>query len=301
MRFGLWVRALRAPFFTAAVVPVVIGTAVALQETGAFSLLFFALALAGAVAAHAGTNLGNDYYDHKSGNDEANRAPTPFSGGSRVIQEGLIPASRIFSASVTSFLVAAAIGIYFYATFGFPILVIGAIGVAMGFFYTAPPVRLGYRGLGELFVGLGFGTLIVAGSYYVQAAALSGTAFIASAPIAILIAMVLLINEFPDHDADKKVGKRTLVVILGKKRALRLYHSMVVLAYALVGILAVPGIYPIYTLAVFLTLPLAAKAIRISGKNYDTHYILPANAATVMAHLFFGLLFAAGYVAAALF
>lgn len=297
MRFGLWLRALRAPFFTAAVVPVVVGTSVAFQEAGTFDLLIFLLAVIGTVAAHAGANLGNDYYDHKSGNDEANKTPTPFSGGSRVIQDGLISANRIITASVFSFALAAVIGLYFYLIFGVSILALGLLGLLTGFFYTAPPLRLSYRGMGEVFVGIGFGTLIILGAYYVQTAVFSIGAILVSVPVCILIATVLLINEFPDHKADRKVNKKTLVVILGKRNALKLYHFMLVFAYALVAGLALLGIYPIYTLSVFLTLPLAVKAIRVSRKNYDkVSGILPANAATIMIHLFFGLLLAFGYL-----
>ena len=298
INFKLWARAIRAPFFAATVVPVAFGSILAWSGTGGFLWLRFWLAMLGAILVHTGTNLANDYFDHLSGCDAANTDPTPFSGGSRVIQEGQILPGQVLFASFASFALGGMIGLYLnHICLGNTILIIGMVGIFLGIFYTAKPLRIGYGTFGELAVGIGFGPLMVMGSYYVQAEALPFNIFLASLPVGILIALVLYINEFPDYAADKKVGKKTIVVILGKKSAVRLYHILLVSVYALIITLVAFKILPNACLIAFLTLPLALKTFAVSKKNFDKIYeLLPANAATIGLHLSIGLLLSAGVV-----
>src|SRR3989338_9956599 len=227
INFKLMSRAFRIPFFTATIIPVAFGSIAAWHDANHFSWPRFFLAMIGAILIHAGTNTANDYFDHISGADQANPNPTPFSGGSRVIQEGLIPAKKILLMSLSCFALGSAIGLYLnHLVGGNVILILGAIGVFLGIFYSAKPFRIGYGTFGELAVCIGFGPLMVMGAYYVQAKTLPMSAFLISIPIGILIALVLCINEFPDYDGDKAAGKRTLVVILGKKNAALLYHIL---------------------------------------------------------------------------
>ncbi|MCQ9206901.1 MAG: 1,4-dihydroxy-2-naphthoate octaprenyltransferase [Omnitrophica bacterium] len=292
----IWIKAIRVPFFTATIIPVAFGSIFAWSEAGNFFWGRFWLAMLGALFAHAGTNLANDYFDHLSGCDEANTTPTPFSGGSRVIQDGLIRPRQILFASCASFILTAIIGLYLnYISKGNIILIIGLIGIFLGIFYTAKPFHIGYGSLGELAVGIGFGPLMIMGSYYVQAEVLPFSVFLASIPIGILITLVLYINEFPDYTSDKKVGKRTLVVILGKKNAVILYHILLASVYVAVTALVVFQILPLLCLIVFLSLPLALKAFMVSKSNFDKIYeLLPANAATIGLHSIIGLLLSAG-------
>ncbi|NQT46884.1 MAG: 1,4-dihydroxy-2-naphthoate octaprenyltransferase, partial [Candidatus Omnitrophica bacterium] len=249
MGFKVWIKAIRAPFFTATIIPVALGAIVAWNDTGGFMWVKFLLALSGALFIHAGTNLANDYFDHRSGCDEANPNPTPFSGGSRVIQDGAIPPQKILRASSGSFIIGGVIGLYLnYICKGNTILILGIIGIFLGFFYTAGPFRIGYGSLGELAVGVGFGPLMVLGSYYVQAGQLPLHIFLISIPVAILIALVLLINEFPDYVADKAVGKKTMVVILGKKDAVMVYHILLSAVYIIILSLVIGKILPILCL-----------------------------------------------------
>ena len=216
----LWLRAIRAPFFTATVIPVALGSVIAWYDADNFIWMRFWLAMFGALLIHTGVNLANDYFDHLAGCDEANPTPTPFSGGSRMIQEKLIAPKKILYVSLASFVFGGAIGLYLnYLCRGNIILVLGLCGVFLGFFYTAKPFRIGYGSFGELATGFGFGPLMVLGSYYVQAERLPFKVFLISIPVGLLIALVLFINEFPDYFADKSVGKRTMVVILGKRKA----------------------------------------------------------------------------------
>ena len=291
-------RVFRIPFFTATMVPVAFGSIAAWRDTGIFSWARFWLAMIGAILIHAGTNTANDYFDHISGCDEANPNPTPFSGGSRVIQEGLIPAKKILLISLSCFALGSAIGLYLnHLVGGNVILILGAIGVFLGIFYSAKPFRIGYGSFGELAVGIGFGPLMVGGAYYVQVRAFPPSAFLISIPIGILIALVLYINEFPDYDGDKAVGKRTLVVILGKRNAVFLYQILLASAYFSIISLVVTGLLPLASLIVFITLPVALKAFRTSKNNYDKiHELLPANAATIGLHSMIGILLCTGLI-----
>ncbi|MFH1996330.1 MAG: 1,4-dihydroxy-2-naphthoate octaprenyltransferase [Candidatus Omnitrophota bacterium] len=295
---SIWIKAARAPFFTATIIPVSVGTLLAWHAAGVFLWARFALAMAGAILVHAGTNLANDYFDHRSGNDEANRNPTPFSGGSRMIQNGLIPAKNILAASLLTFGAGALIGLYLNSILkGNVVLFLGVIGVFLGFFYTAGPVSIGYRSFGEIAVGVGFGPLMVLGAYYVQAEHLTLPVFFVSVPIGLLIALVVFINEFPDYDADKSVGKKTVVVLLGKKRAITLYRALLGSVYICIAALIALKALPLICGIVFLTIPLAIKAFVVSRNNYEKIYeLLPANAATIGLHSLIGILIGVGVI-----
>ncbi len=286
------------PFFTATIIPVIFGAIVAWHDTGNFIWLRFFLALSGAMLIHAGTNLANDYFDHRWGCDEANLTPTPFSGGSRVIQEGLIAPRNILYVSLAAFSAGSAIGLYLNHISGSNvILIIGLMGVFLGFFYTARPLRIGYGSLGELAVGVGFGPLMVMGAYYAQARNLPFKVFVISIPIGLLIALVLFINEFPDYQADKCAGKRTLVVVLGKKNAAILYHVLLAAVYLIIIALIYFKFLPAASLITFLGLPLALKAFVISRKNFGKiDELLPANAATIALHAIIGFLLCSGFI-----
>ena len=302
-KLKLWIKAARMPFLTATLVPVILGSAAAWHDFNVFSWPLFFLALFGAIFVHLGISLSNDYFDHMSGNDEANKKPTPFSGGSRVIQEKLIPAKHILTAAILFFALGSAIGLYLnFILPGNVVIILGAIGIFLGLFYTAPPFKIGYNGFGEIITGIGFGPLMVLGSYFVQAQVITPSSFFISIPIAILIALVLFINEFPDYDADKKVGKKTLVVLLGKKFCVNIYFIFLILAYIIVIAGVISNLLPYHTLIILLTLPLAYTAIKNLVRNYDKiDELLPSNKATIGLHLLFGLLMAVGYILASVF
>lgn len=291
-----WILAIRAPFFTASVAPAVVGVAVAFYEGYAVNWWHAALTLVGLVAVHGGTNLANDYYDHRTRDDWLNLTPTPFSGGSRVIQDGVISPRAMFIYSLACFAVGIACGLYLWrATPGNVVLWLGLFGVASGFLYTALPVAIGYRGVGELFVGLNFGPVAVLGAHYVQAGHLSPAALMASVPVGLLIAAVLYINEFPDYEADRQVNKKTLVVLLGPKRARYGYIILIALTYAAIITSVAVGVLPTWALLGLLTLPLAVKAITVLMRRYAEPYkLLPANALTILVHFATGILLAVG-------
>jgi 1,4-dihydroxy-2-naphthoate octaprenyltransferase len=298
MNFKIWFKAIRVPFFTATIIPVVFGYLLAWFDGAVFVWPRFFLTLVGAVCIHAGTNLANDFFDYLARCDEANPTPTPFSGGSRVIQEGLILPKKILVASLAFFAFGSLCGLYLnHISGGNVILILGMIGVFLGFFYSARPFKIGYGCLGELATGVGFGPLMVMGAYFVGAQRLPFKVFLISVPIGILIALVLFINEFPDYVGDKTVGKRTLVVALGKKRAVIIYHVLLATVYVFTAGLIAARFLPTFCLIALLSLPVAIRAVAVSKNNYDKIYeLLPANAATIGLHAMIGALLCVGIV-----
>ncbi|MEE8440280.1 MAG: 1,4-dihydroxy-2-naphthoate octaprenyltransferase [Spirochaetia bacterium] len=292
-----WIIALRAPFLTASLVPVLLGTAVAWTTAGPLSWGIFLLTLFAALLLHAGANLMNDYFDHKSGNDEANREfVRPFSGGSRVIQMGLLTPLEVLSGSLLFLAISTAIGIYLAVTKGPLIFGLGAVGLVSAVFYTAGPFNWSKRGVGEIVIGVNFGILMSVGAYYVQTQRFDWLPVIASIPLSLLIAAVLFINEFPDYNADKQVGKRTLVVRLGRNRAVVLYATIMAAVYVSIGAGVAWALLPPIALLGLVTLPLALRAVLHAVKNHSSSFdLIPANALTVTIHLTTGLLLTLAY------
>ncbi|GMR09520.1 MAG: hypothetical protein BMS9Abin28_0339 [Anaerolineae bacterium] len=299
-RWALFVNATRLPFLTATLVPVLLGTVIAWND-GFFSFGLFLLALFGAAFFHLGTNVMNDYFDHTSGADEANLTPTPFAGGSRLIQRGLIEPSALRRLAWGLFAAGTLIGLALVALVGPELLVFGVVGFLLGLLYTAPPVRLVHKGLGEIAIGLGFGPVMVLGAYWVQAQQLSASALYASIPVGILIAAVLYINEIPDRMWDEKAGKRTLITRMSPDTAVTGYAVLIAAAYLTIVMGAALGIMPLATLIGLLTIPMAWSAFKTLRRHHGFPYrLIPANAYTVFLHFFTGLLLAAGYFVAGL-
>jgi len=291
-----WFTALRAHFLTATIAPVLVGTAAAWYQTGRFDALRFTLALVGAALVHLGANMSNDYFDARSETDALNASGSAFSGGSRVIQDGLIPARHILIAAIACITAGSLIGIWLVVSLrSLWLLGIGMAGVFCAFFYTGVPLRLGYRGFAEILNGISFGPIIALGAFAVQAPLWSWTALAASLPPGLLLGGLLVINEFPDHDADKAVGKKTVVVLLGKPRALLVYDAALALPFLWVIAFAAAGVFPAWTLLAVLSAPLAVRAIRVAHEHHgDNRRLAAANRDTFYLHLSFSLLFAAG-------
>lgn len=294
----LWVAKTRAPFFTASIVPILLGTLIAWARTETLYLGYFVLTLIGGICLHAGVNMTNDYFDHRWGSDEVNREfVSPFTGGSRLIQMGIVSPNTMLWQGLTFFLCGGLIGLFLVLTRGLTVLWLGLFGALTGFFYTAPPVRLVATGIGELFIGLDFGVLMVLGAYYTQVTQLSWEAAAASLPVAFLISAVLYINEFQDMKADQAVGKNQIVVRLGRRRAVAGYGLLMMAIYSslVLGVVLV-GVSP-FALLGLLTLPLAWQGYQVARAHYDSpSALVPANAATIRNHLLTGLLMSLGYV-----
>ena len=291
-----WLKAARAPFFTGSLAPIAVGTATAFDETGVISWPAALLSLLALVCLHAGANLANDYYDHISGNDEVNVSyATPITGGSRLIQRGLVRPGEILAASLVSLTLGAGIGLYLVWMAGWPILVLGIVGGVTGFCYTAPPLKLGYRGVGEIFIFLDFGLLPVLGAHYVQAQAFSSGAAFAGVCVGLLMTNVLWINQFQDAEADAAVGKRHWVVRLGRRRSSRVHAALFALAYGAIVIGAAAKALPAWAMLGLLSAPLAVRASCVSSRCCDhLDRLTPANVGTIAVHLLTSLLLALG-------
>jgi len=295
--FFVWVKELRASFFTATLVPVALGATIAWNMLRVFNATYFILTLTAALCLHAGTNMINDYFDFRSGCDLHpiyKEFWAPFFGGSRLLPEKILNPRDVYIASLLSFGLGGLIGLHLALERGIVIILLGVTGVLSGYFYVT---HLATRGVGEFFVSLNFGPLMVFGSYYVQAQTMALKPLVASIPVGLLIASVLLINEIPDYDADKRVGKNTLVVRLGRKRAADVYGMLMFLTYAVILLEVSLSLMPVLTLLSFLTAPLAIRAVYVAKRNYEEpRKLVPANVGTILVHLFTGLLLCVAYV-----
>ncbi|MHC4633440.1 MAG: 1,4-dihydroxy-2-naphthoate octaprenyltransferase, partial [Planctomycetota bacterium] len=209
-------HASRPKFLVASVAPVLVGSCLGYATVGSFNWPLFILALLGIMAIHSSANLANDYFDHLSGNDWANKNPTPFSGGSRYIQKGILSPKAMLLAALVALVVGSSLGVVIILlTESLFILILGLLGMLGGFFYTAPPLKLGYRYIGEIVIALLFGLLPVYGSYYLQTKMIDAIPLLPACVVGILIFLVIFVNEFPDLKADAAVDKKTLVVHFG--------------------------------------------------------------------------------------
>ena len=294
----LALRSTRLPFLSATLVPVTLGIAIAAVH-GAFDLWSALLTVIGAACIQLGLNVANDVFDSSLGADDANVTPTKFSGGSRVIQYGLVTFRRMAAVSFGFYAAGSAIGLLLLATRGSPaLLVIGVVGVLVSLAYTAPPAKLVYRGLGEVAVALGFGPLMLLGAYVVQTGGvITLEPIIASVPVGLLVALILYVNEIPDRRGDVRAGKRTLPVRFSPETIVRGYDVTVASAYATVvaGVLA--GVLPLAALLVLLTIPLARRVHDGLRPNYDNPYgLMAVMAVNIRVHLLAGVLLLGAYV-----
>jgi 1,4-dihydroxy-2-naphthoate polyprenyltransferase len=295
---SLTLRATRLPFLTATIVPVLVGIAIAASR-GLFDPLTALLTVVGAAAVQLGLNVLNDVFDARQGADDANVTPTQFSGGSRVIQYGLVSLRRMTLLAGSLYLVAGVVGLVLLALRpSAELLVIGVAGFIVSAGYTAPPLKLVYRGLGEVAVAIGFGPLMLVGAYVVQSGGpVALEPVVASVPIAILVALILYVNEIPDRRGDARVGKRTLPVRLSSTTVIRIYEVAAAVAFAVIVLGVGGGLLPIPSLVVLALVPLARQVSRGLRANYDNPYGLMAfMGVNIRLHLYAGIALLLAYV-----
>tara|TARA_B100001758_G_scaffold243563_1_gene253502 strand:+ start:2078 stop:3361 length:1284 start_codon:yes stop_codon:yes gene_type:complete len=292
-----WVVIMRLPFLSATIMPILVGAAVAKFMGYTVDWSWLGLTLLGGSLLHIGTNTSNDYFDHLSGTDNLNYnySNKGLNGGSRGIQMGLISPEGVRNLTVIVFALSALVGVPLIQKAGMPVLWLGLIGFLSGLFYTAPPFRFSSRkGLGELLIGLNFGPLMVAGSTLVQTGQLLPEAFLAGIPLGFLIAAVVYINEFPDHDSDKATGKNTLIVVFGPERARVGYVALVSGAFLSIVLLVLNGTFPSSILIALLASYFGLTSIQTLYKYYNDRLLEPANWGTIIMHSLTGLLLFAG-------
>jgi 1,4-dihydroxy-2-naphthoate polyprenyltransferase len=291
----IWLMAARPRTLPAAIAPVLVGTAAAVEATQDLHVGAFLAALVGSIFIQVGTNLANDYSDAKRGADTADRL-----GPVRVTSSGLVAPRRVLWATWLAFGVAVAAGIYLATVAGAVIIAVGAVSILAGVLYTGGPRPYGYEGLGELFVFLFFGLVAVNGSYYVQLEELDWLPFGLSVPVGFLATAILVVNNVRDIDTDRRAGKRTLAVRIGRERARALYTGLVAGAFVAlpVALLAADG--PALALLGLLAAPLALAPWRavqtatdgptLNGALAGTGALLAAFSVLVTAGLLLDLL-----------
>jgi len=293
MKLKVWFAETRPQFLLLSVVLAFLGTSIAWYD-GYFHLGYALLAFFGLLLCHISVNVLNDYFDYRSGIDlEARR--TPFSGGSGILPAALLKPKQVLWFGLSSLLLAVPIGVYFVIARGWALLPLLLAAAVYILFYT--PFILKTR-LPEWAAGLGLGTLPVLGAYFVQMAAYTVPAVIASIPSGILVHNLLLLNEFPDVEADRKAGRKTMPIVLGKEKASIAYSALTIIVYLWVIGWVVAGKMPAFSLLALLTLPLAIKAIQGALKPEDMNKLVPAMANNVLVVLLTQLLLGIGYILA---
>lgn len=280
--------AARVRTLPASIAPVLVGTALA-GYYHVFHPLRFVAALIGAMFIQVGTNLSNDYSDARRGADTEDRL-----GPVRVTAGGLVPPGQVLVATYISFGVAVAAGAYLVVVAGWQLLLVGAASILAGVLYTGGPRPYGYEGLGEVFVFLFFGIVAVAGSFFVQVKHLNWEAFALAVPVGLVAAAILVVNNFRDLDTDRRAGKRTLAVRLGRARTRSMFAVIVYLAYLLTPVTWVFGPLRPWLFLPWLTLPLAAAIVRTVRNRTDGASLNEALARTGMLQLAFCMLLSAG-------
>ena len=272
-----WLRAIRIRFLLASVIAVSNGLAIAYWKTGQFDPLYAGLTYAGVAFLHASVDLLNDYWDHKRGIDTATTR-TKFSGGTGVLPDKVLTPKAVYTAGVVFLILGALVGTFFVAIRGVTIAVILGFAVVAIYFYSTSIVN---SGLGELFVGIK-GAMIVLGTFYVQTGVIDAAAIFVGVIVGLLSATVLFVNSFPDFDADRSKGRRTLVILAGKRNAAMAFPLFVIAAYAMIVAGIFFGFTKIYSLASLASIPLAVKAIAALRKDHETTQgLVPAMGATV--------------------
>jgi len=281
-----WWKALRYHFIPPSIFPATLGAAVALVADHTFYPFYFFLVLVGVVVNHIALNMADDYFDYKQAVDKLKpEEGSPYSGGSGTLGRGLIRPSSMLKAFVICFSITAAIGLYLTVTRGLPVVLFCLLGIFCSIFYTAPPISFSHRGLGELGQLVNFGTTIGLGSYFVQTQRLSLQAFVATLPLGIMLFSMIVINEIPDYEEDRRAGKLNLVVRYGKRAGVRLYFTSWACTYMVVALGVLFRVLPLTALLALASLPLTLRSMQTLREDYENPVRLaPANLGMMKAH-----------------
>lgn len=289
-RITIWGKALRVRYFSASLIPLLLGTVIA-DKRAVISIPRWLLVLGVVLLTHSASNLLNDLYDDHYGTDRVNRDYSPFNGGSRVLQEKLITGASLKKALLLCY-TGGTICLLLLSLWGggWGVFLLGLAGLGLGYLYSAPPFRLSGTALGELLVGLAFGPLLVMGTATALTGVLWFEPLLISLPVGALISAVIFINEFPDYQADRATGKKTLVVRMGKERSIRYFAYLLVVAHLLMAVnFLILGTHR-YLLSFVFTLPLAVWVYLHGKQNLDeAKKLIPACAGMIVLHLLNGL------------
>ncbi|MBB46269.1 MAG: 1,4-dihydroxy-2-naphthoate prenyltransferase [Thaumarchaeota archaeon] len=287
-----WLRVIRVRFLLASVVAVSAGLAITWWQTGNITLFDAVLTMAGVLCLHASVDLLNDYWDFKRGIDTTTQR-TKMSGGSGVLPDGLLKPAQVYVAGIIFLIIGASIGIYFVATNGVTIGIILAFAVISIYFYSTKLVNWG---LAEVFVTIK-GTMIVIGTYFVQTQQITEPVVLCGIIIGVLSSLVLFITSFPDYDADKAKGRKTLVISLGKQNSCSILWVFPAIAYGITITAVISEIFPISCLIILATIPLIIKSGYKLKQNYEElTNLIPAMSSTLYFSRITGALLVVGFL-----
>ena len=287
-----WLRVIRIRFLLASVIAVSVGLAITWWHSSNVTIFDAILTMGGVLALHASVDLLNDYWDFKRGIDTTTHR-TKMSGGSGVLPEGLLKPAQVYVAGITFLIIGTAIGIYFVATDGIVIGIILAFAVISIYFYSTKIVDWG---LAEVFVAIK-GSMIVIGTYFVQTSQITESTVLAGIVIGVLSSLVLFITSFPDHDADKAKGRKTLVISLGMQKACTILWIFPAITYGITIIAVVFEIFPVFCLIILSTVPLIIKSGYRLKQNYDKLInLIPVMSSTLYFSRITGALLVVGFL-----
>jgi len=289
---AVWLRVIRIRFLLASVIAVSIGLVITWWHTNDITIFDAILTMCGVLALHASVDLLNDYSDFKRGIDTITKR-TKMSGGSGVLPEGLLKPTQVYAAGITFLIIGAIIGIYFVITDGIIIGLILGFAIISIYFYSSKIVDWG---LAEVFVTIK-GTMIVIGTYFVQTTQITESVVFGGIIAGVLSSLVLFITSFPDHDADKVNGRKTLVINLGKQKAVNVLWIFPIIVYGLVIIAVINQFFPIFCLIVFITLPLIIKSGQKLKQNYnELNKLVTIMSSTLLFSRITGVLLVIGFL-----
>ncbi|MEX2193619.1 MAG: prenyltransferase [Nitrosarchaeum sp.] len=289
---AVWLRVIRVRFLLASVIAVSVGLAINWRQNSIVDPLDAILTFAGVMALHASVDLLNDYWDYKRGIDTVTKR-TKMSGGTGVLPEGLLKPSSVYRAGIGFLILGSVIGFYFVLTDGIIIAVILGFAILSIYFYSTKIVD---SGLAEFFVAVK-GTMIVLGTFFIQSTQITLESLLAGIVVGVLSSLVLFITSFPDHDADKSKGRKTLVITVGKKNAVSLFWMFPTISYSLIILGVSIGIFPILSLITLFSIPLVIKAGIGLKKNFDSvDELVPFMSSTLMFSRITGTLFVLSFL-----
>ncbi len=295
---AIWWQAFRFHFVPPSYLPAILGGVIAWAITGEFYFWYFLVTVIGVTVNHTALNMTDDYFDYKYSVDRAkDREKNPYSGGSETLTSGLIKLNQMYRVFMAGYFITILLGLYLTAIRGWWVFIIGAFGMGCAYFYTAPPIRYGYRGLGEISQLINFSLTIGLGSYFVQAHGFSWEAMWALLPLGFMMFSMITINEIPDEADDRAGGKKNLVVIFGTKAAVWLYGISMMIAFLIIIITPLTGTTPFWMYLSLVTLPWFVQAFSILYRNYhDAQKMSPANMLTIRIHNLTAILLIAAYM-----
>lgn len=296
-RLEVWWKAFRFHYTSASFMPGILGGMIAWTADGKFHPGYFLLVMIGLILNHMALNMTDDYYDFRHLVDVfATDGKNPYTGGSGLLSSGVIQPQRMRQVFIIFYIIAIGIGVFLGVVRGPFILLLLAVGFFCAYFYTAPPVRFGYRGMGELAQLLCFGPGIGIGAYFVQAQRISWEAFWGTLPFGIMLFSMITVNEIPDYFEDRRGGKLNLVARFGREAGVWLFIASLLSAYAVISVGVILGRIPVLGLVSLLTLPIAYKTISILKAYYrQPMKMAPANLGMICTHNFTAILLALAY------